>query len=41
MVNNKSNTITCNVRVLYLLKRTGGSLQFGKHSGNCSSAATC
>jgi len=28
-----------NVRILYQLKHTGGSLQYGNHHGNCSTAA--
>jgi len=36
MINVKSNAITRNVRILYQLKRTGGSIQYGNHHGNCT-----
>jgi len=39
MINVKSNAITRNVRILYQLKRTGGSIQYGNHHGNCTSTA--
>jgi len=34
----KSNAVTHDVYILYQLKRTGGSLQYGDHHGNCSTA---
>jgi len=37
----KSGAITRNVHILYQLKCTGGSLQYGDRHGNCSTAALC
>ena len=39
IINIKSNATTRNAHVLYQLKHTGRSLQYGDHHGNCSAVA--